>query len=223
MTLMKESSSEKRKNVNRPQDILMSFKRRKAEENDDIPEETEKDDYLYKPWNVSESDDDKMDWDVNSFSALTSSCNTEKIEEERPRTPNFDNEENLDLDYRNLNNPDYETRNHINSYNPAISHYRRKHAPLRHYLPSELNASMMFLDFKLNNPVMKVRFNSYWRQIRKHNISFAKLGEEECEICLEQTHHRNRKEIRYDALNVSDLMNTLLNDVVSIKCMQQVH
>ena len=114
-------------------------------------------------------------------------------------------------------------RNHINSYNPAVSHYRRKHAPLHRYLPSELNASMMFCNFKLNNPVMKVRFNSYWRQIRKLNISFTKLGEEECEICLEQMHHRNRKEIRYDALNVSDLMNTLLKDVVSIKCMQQVH
>ena len=115
MTLMKESSSEKRKNVNRPQDILMSFKRRKAEENDDVPEESETDNDLYKPCNVSESDDKEMNWDVNSFSALTSSCNTEKIEEERPRKTNFDNEENLDLDYRNLNNPDYETQENENS------------------------------------------------------------------------------------------------------------
>ena len=106
MTLMKESSSEKRKNVNRLQDILMRFKRRKAEENGDVPEESETDDDLYKPCNVSESDDEEMNWDVNSFSALPSSCNTEKIEEERPRIPNFDNKENLDLDYRNLNNPD---------------------------------------------------------------------------------------------------------------------
>ena len=114
MTSMKESSSEKRKNVNRLQDILMSFKRRKAEENDDVPEESEMDDNLYTPCNVFESDEE-MNWDVNSFSALTSSCNTEKIEEERPRIPNFDNEENLDLDYRNLNNPDYETRENENS------------------------------------------------------------------------------------------------------------
>ena len=93
----------------------MSFKRRKAEGNDDVPEKSETDNDLYKPCNVSESDDEEMNWDVNPFSALTSSCNTEKIEEERPKIPNFDNEEKLDLDYRNLNNPDYETRENENS------------------------------------------------------------------------------------------------------------
>ena len=38
---------------------------------------------------------------------------------------------------------------HINKYNPCISHYRREHAPKRLYLPSELDVSEMYDDYKL--------------------------------------------------------------------------
>ena len=36
---------------------------------------------------------------------------------------------------------------HIESFNPTISHYRREHAPNRRYLPTDINVQMMFNDF----------------------------------------------------------------------------
>ena len=36
---------------------------------------------------------------------------------------------------------------HINSFNPQISHYRRKHAPRRRYLAPEITVKSMFADF----------------------------------------------------------------------------
>ena len=41
---------------------------------------------------------------------------------------------------------------HIESFNPAVTHYRRAHAPLRSYLPAELTIRLMFSDFKGKNP-----------------------------------------------------------------------
>ena len=79
--------------------------------------------------------------------------------------------------------------NHIKSFNPAISHYRRAHAPLRLYLPSELSVKKMFRWFKETNPGDRIDEMSYYRRVRKMNISFAKLGEEECECCLEILYH----------------------------------
>ena len=38
-------------------------------------------------------------------------------------------------------------RDHINSYNPSISHYRRQHAPNRLYLTSELTIKEMHKNF----------------------------------------------------------------------------
>ena len=43
-------------------------------------------------------------------------------------------------------------KSHIESFNPAISHYRRAHAPLRRYLPPELNLKLMYNNFKETNP-----------------------------------------------------------------------
>ena len=105
-------------------------------------------------------------------------------------------------------------RTHINSFNPAISHYRRKHAPNRRHLSPELNAHIMYEDFTQQNPHVRIKYVTYWRQIRKMKISFTKLGEEECEICLEKVSHRKREITLYDTTKcISDLMNEMLNDV----------
>ena len=47
---------------------------------------------------------------------------------------------------------------HINSHNPAISHYHRKHAPLRRYISSELNPTLMFEDFCEQYPNLKISY-----------------------------------------------------------------
>ena len=37
--------------------------------------------------------------------------------------------------------------------------------------------------FRESHPNVKCCFKTYWRQIKKKNISFSKLGEQECEVC----------------------------------------
>ena len=85
-------------------------------------------------------------------------------------------------------------RNNIKKYNLCVSHYRREHAPNRLYLPSELSITDMFEDYKIcceeNRKVYL--YIKYWRILKKMNISFARLGTEECEVCevCEDSHSR---------------------------------
>ena len=74
-------------------------------------------------------------------------------------------------------------KEHIFSYHPSVSHYRRKHAPFRLYLSPEINMVAMYKDFNGKYPKMVSR-EFYRQQIKKYNISFCKLGEEECDFCL---------------------------------------
>lgn len=72
---------------------------------------------------------------------------------------------------------------HIESFNPAAPHYRREHAPHRRYLPSEINITFMYSDFCSKFPENKVSYELYRSHLKSLNISFARLGNEECEIC----------------------------------------
>ncbi|XP_033121771.1 uncharacterized protein LOC117120797, partial [Anneissia japonica] len=72
-------------------------------------------------------------------------------------------------------------KDHIMSHHPCISHYRREHAPNRLYLPPELNVTVMFADFNDKHPGV-CKYQTYRKMIRDLNISFARLGKEECEI-----------------------------------------
>jgi len=76
---------------------------------------------------------------------------------------------------------------HIESFHPSVSHYRREHAPHRRYLPSDVNIKLMYADFleKGNS----CSYESYRKAVKLKNISFAKLGEEECEECVLQDQH----------------------------------
>lgn len=72
---------------------------------------------------------------------------------------------------------------HIEAFNPQISHYRREHAPLRRYLPSDVTVTVMYEDFMKKNPSIKCCYQTYRKFICDLKISFTKLGEEQCEIC----------------------------------------
>ena len=72
---------------------------------------------------------------------------------------------------------------HINSFNPSISHYRREHAPLRKYLPSDINITMMHQNFLQKYPDQKISYELYRQQVNAMKISFAILGHEECWQC----------------------------------------
>lgn len=84
--------------------------------------------------------------------------------------------------YERVNKIDREiNKNHINSFNPCISHYRREHAPNRLYLPSDVTITMMHKQFNIKYPQFKVSFELYRTVVKDMNISFARLGHEECE------------------------------------------
>lgn len=72
---------------------------------------------------------------------------------------------------------------HIESFNPNIAHYRREHAPLRKYLPSDLTIKLMFEDFKEKHPDIRFSYYLYREVVSSLNISFSKLGHEECFVC----------------------------------------
>ncbi|CAH2101388.1 unnamed protein product [Euphydryas editha] len=78
---------------------------------------------------------------------------------------------------------------HIKSYNPVVSHYRREHAPHKLYLPSDTTLISMHHSSS---------FETYHRVLRELNITFARLGNEECEQCALFKSHEDRNECSKD-------------------------
>lgn len=73
---------------------------------------------------------------------------------------------------------------HVNSFNPCVHHYRRLHAPNRKYLPSDLSITDMYKNFIETHTDVKISWETYRNHVTNvMNISFAKLGHEECETC----------------------------------------
>ena len=66
---------------------------------------------------------------------------------------------------------------HIKSFHPAVSHYRRDYAP--NYLSPELSITTLYNDFKENHKETELSYTCYRKEVKKLNISFVKLGEEE--------------------------------------------
>ncbi|XP_026745687.1 uncharacterized protein LOC113507030 [Trichoplusia ni] len=81
------------------------------------------------------------------------------------------------------------------SFNPAVSHYRREHAPNKKYLPSDLNIRIMYDHYCETDPEIKVSYGFYRKLVRELNISFTKLGQEECELCEKFIIHNPRREM----------------------------
>ncbi|KAI4821747.1 hypothetical protein KUCAC02_007331 [Chaenocephalus aceratus] len=76
---------------------------------------------------------------------------------------------------------------HIESFHPTVSHYRREHAPWRRYLPSDISMKLMYADYIEKDN--KCSYESYRKAVKSLNISVTKLGEEQCESCLLQEQH----------------------------------
>lgn len=80
---------------------------------------------------------------------------------------------------------------HITSYNPNISHHRREHAPKRKYLPENLSITLMYKNFQQQHPNIRCSYYLYKRIVTNEmNISFTKLGHEQCETCEEYDLHK---------------------------------
>lgn len=79
---------------------------------------------------------------------------------------------------------------HVMSYNPCVSHYRRVHAPHRLYLPSDVKIKDMLKDYNKNHPNRSVSYETYRKVVTDElKISFTKLGNEECDHCVIQDQH----------------------------------
>lgn len=72
---------------------------------------------------------------------------------------------------------------HVESFNPLNHHYRREHAPFRRYLPSDISIVQMHKHFCDTYPNKKVSYELHREHMKKMNISFTRLGNEECETC----------------------------------------
>ena len=79
-------------------------------------------------------------------------------------------------------------RSHIMSYDPSMSHYRRVHAPSRHYLPCQLSIAEMHRDYLVSAGSHSHEIDM--KEVKLKNISFAKLGEEGSENCLIHNDHK---------------------------------
>lgn len=84
----------------------------------------------------------------------------------------------------------------IMSYNPTISHYRREHAPNRRYLPSEITVQNMYDVFCESNGKI-CSYDVYRDTVKSLNISFTKLGHEECDRCESYKIHNPDKTLRH--------------------------
>lgn len=81
-------------------------------------------------------------------------------------------------------NIEQQIRDHIMLYNPCVSHYRRAHAPNRLYISPMYSSRKMHADFvESHDGECTVSHTRYFQEIKRMNIGFVKLGDEECETC----------------------------------------
>ena len=82
---------------------------------------------------------------------------------------------------------------HVNNFEPGISHCRREHAPHRLYVDPSLSICDMYESYKKHcaeKEEKALSLSSCSRKIKSMNISCAKLGHEECEICIKHEEHK---------------------------------
>jgi len=77
-----------------------------------------------------------------------------------------------------------EIRQRILFFYSQVSHYRREHAPERRYLPNDLTIRSMHDDYLEKSSDNSCSYKTYRKCITAENISFTKLGEEHCEVCM---------------------------------------
>ena len=73
----------------------------------------------------------------------------------------------------------------MNILNPLIPQLAitDEHAPMRRYLPNYITVKLMYTGFKEKHNI-KCSYETYRKEVKLKNISFTKLGEEQCEPCL---------------------------------------
>lgn len=91
---------------------------------------------------------------------------------------------------------------HINSFRPTVSHYRREHAPNKRYLPTDINITYMHKHFQQTHPSVEISYWTYRQVVAEENISFVKLGHEECWSC--EIFNLHIKQVSHDKENLPE-------------------
>ena len=74
-------------------------------------------------------------------------------------------------------------KEHIESYEPQVSHWRRKSCPNVRYLPPELTIKSMYENFN-SDRTEKISYSTYEKTFKKMKISLKRTYNEECTTCL---------------------------------------
>ena len=88
---------------------------------------------------------------------------------------------------------------HIDSFNPQVSHYRREYAPNRRYLPSSVTVKLLFEDFQAKNPNFKCSMETYRKVVSAAHISFAQPDDDICDECAYYEHAEKTEEIEAES------------------------
>lgn len=102
--------------------------------------------------------------------------------------------------------PDTPIRNHITSFDPKPSHYRRSHAPNRKYLPPGLTIKYMFEDFKEKNDT-SIYYEKYRRVIDEMNIGFYDVEADKCGFCIEKDMNQTEDNINAKEAHLQEVSN----------------
>ncbi|CAH1106436.1 unnamed protein product [Psylliodes chrysocephalus] len=72
--------------------------------------------------------------------------------------------------------------NHINSYKPSVSHYRRHNAPNMRYVPRELTVKAMYSDFIVKHPGF-CKLETYRTTLKSMHVSLRMPKSDVCVDC----------------------------------------
>ena len=84
-------------------------------------------------------------------------------------------------------------QDHIESFNPQVSHYNLENAPQRRYLDPDLSVVSMWKDYQAKG--FDVSYSLYQREFHNMNIGFARPSQDDCKICLNKALHKDNLEI----------------------------
>lgn len=72
-------------------------------------------------------------------------------------------------------------KQHIDSFNPQVSHYKRENAPNRRYLDADLSVTVLWQDYV--KCFGKISYSAYRKLFDDANIGFGKPSQDKCQRC----------------------------------------
>lgn len=80
-------------------------------------------------------------------------------------------------------------KQHIESYNPVVSHYKLQHAPHRRYLPQDITISFLHQEYNKIFINEQVSYETYRNAFKNQNIGHSIPSQDECPHCSKYKQH----------------------------------